>query len=67
MNDRNKNSKHNTRYRGMNPNAKSNRMQSIKVAPNEVIGARKKLYAECKEAGMTDMQALVKCFEIVPK
>jgi hypothetical protein len=54
------------RYKDRDPNAKSNRFKGTVVAKDKVIGARQKLYAECKEAGMTDMQALVKCFEITP-
>jgi hypothetical protein len=62
-----KRSYNSTRYRGKNPNAKSNRFKGTKVAKDKVINARQMLYAECKKQGMTDMQALIKCFEITPE
>ena len=50
-----------------NPNSKSNRFKGQKVEKSKLIDLRKKLYNECKEAGMSDMQALIKCLEISPK
>jgi hypothetical protein len=59
---------HNSRhYKGKNPNSKSNRFKSKLVAKENLAKIRRKVYDEAKEQGMTDMQALVKSFEISPR
>ena len=59
---------HNSRhYKGKNPNSKSNRFKSKLVAKKNLAKIRRKVYDEAKEQGMTDMQALVKSFEISPR
>tara|TARA_B100000242_G_scaffold50835_1_gene30441 strand:- start:631 stop:861 length:231 start_codon:yes stop_codon:yes gene_type:complete len=60
--------KHNNRkYTGRNPNSKANRFKSKLVAKKNLVKARQEVYNKAKEEGLSDMQALVKTFEISPR
>ena len=54
-------------YTGRNPNSKANRFKSKLVAKENLAKIRQKVYNKAKAEGMTDMQALVKSFEISPR
>ena len=49
------------------PNSKANRFKSKLVAKKNLAKVRQKVYNKAKAEGMTDMQALVKSFEISPR
>ena len=59
--------RNNRRYNGRDPNSKKNRFKGTFVEKSKFVEERKRVYEECKAAGMSDMQALVKCLEIGPK
>ena len=60
--------KHNNRkYTGRNPIAKQIGPKSKLVAKKNLVKARQEVYNKAKEEGLSDMQALVKTFEISPR